>query len=260
MTIATRRVACIVLPTLNEADNLRVLLPQIFAEGTRIPSHQLHVLVVDDHSPDGTADEVRRLMPRYRTLHLIDGPGEGLGAAYQKGFEHAMRELDPDLVFQMDADLQHSPSLLPLFVTLANHGFTVVIGSRFAPGGSTPDFSLRRRLLSRVGNWMIRCIGGVPRIRDCTSGYRCIDAAMLRRCDLSQLSTRGYSFLSSLLCELLRNGATPIEVPITFGRRAAGTSKLGLRDQLEFLGNIARIRFRSSGWRWPRGGRRRSVA
>lgn len=235
--------ACVLLPTFNEAENVRLLLPQIFGQAAEIPSHELHVLVLDDESPDDTAGEVRALMKRFPRLHLMTGPKQGLGAAYQRGIEYALRELQPDLVLQMDADFQHCPSLLPLFVTLANQGFSLVIGSRFVAGGDTPHFSLRRRFLSKTGNWMVRRLGGVPRIRDCTSGFRCIDASLLRQCDLSHLSTRGYSFLSSLLCELLRKGARPIEVPIRFGLRHHGDSKLALRDQIEFLVNLVRMRF-----------------
>ena len=236
--------ACVVLPTYNEAENVRLLVPRIFEQAPKITSHELHVLVVDDESPDGTADEVRLLMQRFPRLHLMTGPKLGLGAAYMRGIDRALRELDPDLLCQMDADLQHDPSMLPVFVALANHGFSLVIGSRFAAGGETPDFSLRRRCLSLLGNWMVRFFGGLPRIHDCTSGYRCLQASLLKGSDLSHLSTRGYSFLSSLLCELLRQGARPIEVPITFGSRTFGDSKLAFRDQLEFLLNIARIRFR----------------
>lgn len=239
--------ACVILPTFNEAQNVAVLLPQIFDQAEAVASHEFHVLVVDDQSPDGTADQVRALMSRFPRLHLITGHKSGLGAAYQRGIRFALQQWTPDLVIQMDADLQHDPKLLPLFVTLANFGFTLVIGSRFAPGGATPHFSLHRRFLSRLGNCMIRFFGGLPRVHDCTSGFRCINAAVLARCDFSHLSTRGYSFMSSLLCELLRNGARPIEVPITFGRRGSGESKLAFRDQVEFLVNLARIRFRY----WP---------
>ncbi len=238
--------ACVVLPTYNEADNVRVLVPQIFDEAKRIPSHELHVLVVDDESPDNTAEVVRTLMDRFPRLHLVTGRKQGLGEAYKRGMAKAIEELDPDLVLQMDADLQHPPALLPLFVSLATYGFSLVIGSRFAPGGATPEFSARRRLMSLLGNWLIRFLGGLPRLHDCTSGFRCIRAEILKRCDLSFLATRGYSFQSSLLFELLRNGARPIEVPMVFRPRAHGSSKLSLRDQVEFLANVARLRFRRS--------------
>lgn len=238
--------ACVILPTYNEVENIPIILPSIFRQGERIDTHDLHVLVVDDDSPDGTQAAVKKCMEDFPNLHLITGEKKGLGEAYKRGIDYATRTLEPDLVFQMDADLQHDPALLPLFITLTNHGFSLVIGSRFAPGGSTPNFSLRRKLMSLVGNWMIRFFGGLPRIHDCTSGYRCIKAELIRKCDLSFLSTRGYSFQSSLLMELLRNGARVIEIPITFADRIYGESKLTFRDQLEFLINIAKIRFKKS--------------
>jgi dolichol-phosphate mannosyltransferase len=238
--------ACIVMPTYNEADNIPVIIPRIFEEAKKIQTHEVYVLIVDDNSPDGTQEAVRRCMDKFPNLHLITGEKRGLGEAYKRGFDYTIKTFDPDVIFQMDADLQHSPSLLPLFITLANYGFSLIIGSRFAPGGSTPDFSLWRRVQSLLGNWLIRFLGGLPRIHDCTSGYRCIKAELIKKCDLSFFSTRGYSFLSSLLCELLRNGARVIEIPIQFPDRLHGESKLSFRDRIEFILNIAKIRFRKS--------------
>jgi dolichol-phosphate mannosyltransferase len=238
--------ACIILPTYNEVDNIPVVISQIFEQAISIDSHEFHVLVVDDNSPDGTSEAVKEQMNRFPNLYLLSGNKNGFGKAYLRGFEYAMREFSPDLIFQMDADLQHSPSLLPLFITLSNYGFSLVIGSRFVYGGSTPNFSIWRRIQSLIGNWLIRVLGGVPRIRDCTSGYRCIKAELIKKCDFSSLSTRGYSFLPSFLCELLRNGAHVIEVPIVFPDRIHGGSKLSMRDRLEFLFNIFKIRFRQS--------------
>ena len=157
-----------------------------------------------------------------------------------------MKRLSPDIVFQMDADGQHDPGLIPLFVYLANHGFSLVIGSRFAPGGSTPDFSRRRRVMSLLGNRMIRFLGGLPRIHDCTSGFRCIKAEVLNKCDFRYLCTRGYSFQSSALWELLRHGARVIEVPMMFRGRIHGESKLTSRDLVEFLVNVVKLRLRQS--------------
>jgi dolichol-phosphate mannosyltransferase len=241
-----RKVACVILPTYNEAENIGIIIPWLFRQESKIPSHELHVLVVDDNSPDGTQREVRKCMKNFSNLHMINGQKKGLGTAYMRGIEHAVKILNPDVILQMDADLQHSPDLIPLFITLTTNGFSLVIGSRFIAGGSTPDFSLTRRLQSIFGNWLIRFLGGLPRIHDCTSGYRCINTELLKRCDLSFLSTRGYTFLSSLLFELLRNGAQVIEVPITFHDRTQGKSKLSFRDRLEFLVNIFKIRFRKS--------------
>ncbi len=239
--------ACVILPTYNEAENVGSLIPRIFAQAGEIPTHDLHVLVVDDNSPDGTQQAVRVLMEKHQNLHLLTGPKRGLGEAYKRGMDYALEEMAADIVFEMDADGQHDPDLMPLFAYLAAHDISLVIGSRFAPGSATPDFALGRRARSLVGNWLLRVLGGLPGIHDCTSGYRCIRTDVLRRCDLRHLATRGYSFQSSLLCELLRNHARVVEVPIVFHHRAHGQSKLTWRDQVEFLGNVVRLRLHRSG-------------
>ena len=238
-----KKIACIVLPTYNEAENVIVLIPEIFKQAKKINSHELHVLVVDDSSPDGTAGIVNQFQKDYPHLHLISGKKEGLGEAYKRGMKHAIEELKSEIIFEMDADLQHDPKLLPFFVTLYNNGFTLVIGSRFAPGGSTPNFGLYRKFLSFFGNWLIRFFGGLPRLHDCTSGYRLIKSDLIQKCDMKNLSTRGYSFQTSLLFELLRNGAKVLEIPITFPDRQHGVSKLALQDQVEFMVNLVKIRF-----------------
>jgi len=239
-------ITCIILPTYNEVENIRWVVGAVFAQSGKIESHDLHVVVVDDNSPDGTQKEVRDMMAKHSNLHLVTGEKKGLGEAYKRGMAYAISQLDPDLIFEMDADRQHDPACIPIFNYLATQGFSLIIGSRFAPGGATPNFSFRRKFISLLGNWMIRFFGGIPRIHDCTSGFRCIKADLISKCNLSFLSTRGYSFQSSLLCELLRNGARVIEVPIIFPDRIYGESKLSLNDQIEFLLNIAKIRFRQS--------------
>jgi dolichol-phosphate mannosyltransferase len=204
------------------------------------------VLVVDDDSPDGTYNLVCQLKEKYDNLFIIKGLKKGLGDAYKRGIKYALETFSPNLIIQMDADGQHDPMQIPLFIALSTFGFDVVIGSRFAQGGETPDYSLWRSFLSLFGNWSIRFLGGVPGIHDCTSGYRCLKTDIIKLCDFRFLSTRGYSFQSSLLFELLRNNAKCIEVPIVFRPRFHGKSKLALRDQLEFIVNIAKMRFRKS--------------
>jgi dolichol-phosphate mannosyltransferase len=229
------------MPTYNEAANVRELLPKILREADKIPSHELHLLVVDDKSPDGTAALVSEWMQQDPRIHLLSGDKKGLGEAYQRGFAYAIETIKPDLIIQMDADQQHDPALLPLFVNLTQYGFTLVIGSRFAPGSGNPALSFRRRVLSGMATILVRSAAGLPRLYDCTSGYRCISVDLLMRCNLRGLSTRGYSFQSSLLSELFRNRAQVIEIPIVFGPRAHGTSKLQMTDQVEFLANIGRL-------------------
>jgi dolichol-phosphate mannosyltransferase len=237
-------VGCIVLPTYNEAENVAEIIPQIFEQARKITTHDLHVVVVDDNSPDGTGVAVRDLMAQFPNLYLLTGEKKGLGEAYKKGMAFALDELHADLIFQMDADLQHDPSVLPVFVALANHGFSLIIGSRFVPGGATPDFAWDRKLISVTGTWLVRLFGGLPALRDCTSGYRCIKSEVFAKCDFKELASRGYSFQSSLLCELMRNGARVIEVPIVFEKRKRGNSKLSFQDQTEFLTNLPRLLFK----------------
>lgn len=241
-----KKVACIVLPTYMEAKNLPILLPRIFAQQERIPSHELHVLVVDDNSPDGTQGLVEEFRQRNPRLHLLTGEKKGLGAAYQRGMAHALASLRPDLIFEMDADLQHDPDLLPEFVHLSNEGYSLVIGSRFVPGGATPNFPWHRSFLSHLGNRLARLAGGLPALRDITSGYRCIKADLLARCDLQHLGTRGYAFQTCLLYELIRNGARVVETPIIFPDRIHGQSKLSFRDKIEFLVTLVKLRFETS--------------
>ena len=243
-------IACVILPTYNEIENVTQVIPAVFQQAAKISgSHDLHVLVVDDDSPDGTYAAVKELQRKYKNLHVIGGMKRGLGDAYKRGVTYALKHLSPDVIIQMDADGQHDPEKLPQFIALSNSGFSLVIGSRLAPGGETPDFSLWRKFLSHFGNWLIRSLGGVRKIHDCTSGFRCIRADVVKECNLTRLSTRGYSFQSSLLCEMMRHNATFIEVPILFKPRMHGISKLAFRDQLEFLLNIVKIRFGGRGKR-----------
>src|SRR2546422_221769 len=237
-----KRIGCVILPVYQEAGNIKILIPNIFKQAESIETHELHIVVVDDNSPDGTADLIGEMMRTHGNLHLLTGERRGLGEAYKRGMAYAMAHLNPHLIFQMDADFQHDPSLLPLFTALAHFGFSLVIGSRFVVGGSTPNFPWHRRWVSILGTRLVRWFGGLPPLADCTSGYRCIRADLLARCDFKTLPARGYSFQSSLLFELMRNGARVIEVPILFGERKHGESKLSLRDKIEFLVELIRLR------------------
>lgn len=238
------KIACVCLPTYNEAENVTLIIPHIFEQAIKMPTHDLHVVVIDDNSPDGTATLVRELMPRFPNLHLLTGEKRGLGEAYKRGMAYALRQPHADLIFEMDADLQHDPSLIPHFVTLANNGYDLIIGSRFISGGSTPNFPLHRRLISLLGTRLVRLFGGLQALTDCTSGYRCIRSDLLAKCDLRGLATWGYSFQSALLCDLIRNGAHIIEIPIVFHERKQGQSKLSWRDQFEFVLNLFRLRLK----------------
>ena len=241
----TEQRACFVLPTFNEEGNIENVIKKIFESEDEQSSYDFSILVVDDNSFDDTQSIVKRLIKSNNKIHLITGEKKGLGEAYKRGFKYAIDELNTDLIFQMDSDGQHDPNIIPNFLKVIDEGKDVVIGSRFTEGGSTPDFSFSRLLISRIGNLLVRYVGGITHVKDCTSGYRAINVSYLKEVDFSYLSTKGYSFQSSLICDLAWRGAEISEIPIVFSSRESGDSKLSLRDQIEFLLNIPKLGFRN---------------
>ena len=244
-SINTNFKICFVLPTYNEEENIGNIIQQILKEEKSLSKHTFTILVVDDNSTDETQTIVQNYISSNSKVHLVTGQKKGLGDAYKRGFKYALNDLKADLIFQMDSDGQHDTSLIPDFVSYIEEGKDVVIGSRFVEGGTTPDFSFSRLLMSKVGNLLVRYVGGITQLQDCTSGYRAIRASYLKDLDFSYLSTRGYSFQSSLICDLAWRGADISEIPIEFSSRQGGDSKLALRDQIEFLLNIPRLGFRN---------------
>ena len=244
-SINTNFKICFVLPTYNEEENIENIIQQILKEEKNQSKHTFSILVVDDNSTDETQAIVQRYISLNSKIHLVTGQKKGLGDAYKRGFKFALNDLKADVIFQMDSDGQHDASLIPDFVSYIEEGKDVVIGSRFIDGGTTPDFSFSRLLMSKVGNLLVRYVGGITQVKDCTSGYRAIRASYLKELDFSYLSTRGYSFQSSLICDLAWRGADISEIPIEFSSRQGGESKLAIRDQIEFLLNIPRLGFRN---------------
>ena len=236
---------CFVLPTYNEEENIKNIIESILKEGRNQGAKIFSILVVDDNSSDQTQAIVKRVIDSRDNVYLISGPKKGLGDAYKRGFVFALDRLEADVIFQMDADGQHDTSLIPKFLEDIEKGRDVVIGSRYVAGGSMPDFSIFRLLISMIGNLLVRYIGGVIYIKDCTSGYRAIKTSYLEGLNFGYLSTRGYSFQSSLICDLAWRGADISEIPIEFNSRKGGDSKLSLRDQIEFLLNIPKLGFRN---------------
>ena len=151
----------IIIPTYNEADNITLLLEAIGAQIQQGP-HQIETLVVDDNSPDGTADRVRAFMEKVSWVHLIEGEKEGLGVAYIRGMRHANRVLGADAVVEMDADFSHKPEDLPRLLAELDKGSDFVIGSRYVEGGSIPgNWGLYRKAVSFFGNLAARLIVGL---------------------------------------------------------------------------------------------------
>jgi dolichol-phosphate mannosyltransferase len=235
----------IILPTYNERGNIAALLSALQGEFRRL-RHDMQVLVVDDNSPDGTATLVREAKQSQPNVHLICGEKAGLGAAYIRGMEYAIRELHADVVFEMDADFSHNPADVPRLLAALEEGADFVIGSRHVKGGSIPaEWSMWRKLNSAGGNWVARYIAGLYGIRDCTAGFRAIRASILRQIDFSALRVKGYAFQVALLHQAVTLGAVVREVPVHFIDRKLGQSKLGLADIVEFVLNAWWIRLRA---------------
>ncbi len=235
----------VIMPTYNEAENILPMLEVLSSQFEHIP-HDCHVLVVDDNSPDGTGDLARDYARGHPHVQVLGGDKQGLGAAYVRGMQFALDQMQADAIFEMDADFSHDPEDLARLVKELDNGADFVIGSRYVKGGTVPDeWGLIRRLNSRCGNFVARYIAGIYRIRDCTAGFRLIRASLLRSIDLDQIKIRGYAFQVALLHEAVLQRAGICEIPVHFTDRKHGDSKLGLRDILEFIYQIGGIRFRS---------------
>ena len=236
----------IIIPTYNEKENIGPLIRALQRVFPSLP-HDMHILVVDDSSPDGTAEAVRLERSRYANVFLLTGRREGLGAAFIRGMDHALAVLHADAVMQMDADLSHRPADVPRLIAALDDGADFVIGSRYLPGGTIPPgWSLLRRVLSRWGNVFARSVTGMYKVKDCTAGFRAIRASLLRKVDLAALGVQGYAFQIALLHEAVMLDAVIREVPVDFVERTKGRGKLGIRDILEFMLNAWRIRIKRS--------------
>lgn len=221
----------IVIPTYNEKENITPLLQKIWGllPGT-------YVMVVDDNSPDGTAETVEKLKNRYPNLLLLKRAGkDGLGKAYIAAFKNILKNYDFTTITMMDADLSHDPKYLPEMLKLSEN-FDLVIGSRYIPqGGVTKKWGIGRRLLSAAGNLYLRIIFHRYPIRDWTTGYNVIKTNILKKIDFDELNPKGYAFISSLKYRLARAGAAIKESPIFFEERNGGESKMSLFIILEGL-------------------------
>jgi dolichol-phosphate mannosyltransferase len=237
----------LIIPTFNESGNIGRLLDELQLVFRSI-RHEMHVLVVDDNSPDGTLDIVRASQRHAKNVHVLEGSTKrGLGAAYIRGMRHALDVLQAEAVFEMDADFSHKPADVPRLIAALEQGADLAIGSRYTLGGSVPqEWGWRRRLNSRFGNLVARYVVGLYRIRDCTAGFRAIRSDVLRRMDFAGFRVQGYAFQIALLHAAVAEGAKVVELPVEFVDRAVGESKLGIKDIVEFMRNAAWIRFQSS--------------
>jgi dolichol-phosphate mannosyltransferase len=224
----------VALATFNEIENLPALVDEILRV---LPDAD--VLVIDDNSPDGTGlwcDERSATEPR---LHCLHRPSkQGLGSATLAGARWAL-EKSYDLFITMDADWSHDPQHLPELVR-GTDDVDVVIGSRYCPGGAIEGWPVHRRLLSRCVNGLSRRLLRL-RIRDASGAFRAYRTSALRKIDVAQIQSAGYSYLEEIVWQLGRSGATFAEVPITFRERRAGKSKINLAEGLAKLATLRRL-------------------
>ena len=237
--MTTGKVA-VVVPTYNEAANMPELVSRLFSLGI----DNLRLYIVDDNSPDGTAEVARRLSDeRDGAIEIISRHAKlGLGAAYIAGF---IRALDDgcDYVAQMDADLSHAPDHLPPMLHKLQDA-DVVVGSRYTEGGgSDPSWGLKRRLLSAFGNHSIRFVTGLE-VKDVTSGFKAYTASTLASLDMNAFRCKGFGFQSEVAYQCQSKGYTILEHPIVFIDRTRGESKMSLNIVLEAIWKLTLLRLR----------------
>jgi dolichol-phosphate mannosyltransferase len=223
----------VAVPTYLEAENITELLRRLRAA---VPDAD--VLVIDDNSPDGTADLARAAGRELGQIDLLERPAKaGLGTAYREAFTLGV-DRGYDVIVQMDADLSHDPAALPTLLQGIDGGADMVIGSRYVPGGSIPNWPLHRRSLSRYGNryasWMLSF-----HVADATSGYRAYRGDMLKRLDPATFQARGYLFQIELAYRVWNAGGTIAEVPIIFTDRVRGHSKMSIPIIVEELTQVS---------------------
>jgi dolichol-phosphate mannosyltransferase len=230
----------IVVPTYNEAENIPLLAEQI---ALSLPSAAL--LVMDDNSPDGTAEIAERLFlsrPEYSRYRLVRREGQrGLGRAYRDGFQRALRQ-GYDRIIQMDADLSHEPMYLPALLN-ASHTADLVIGSRYCPGGGVRNWPSHRIWLSRFANRYVHQIARIP-VSDATAGFRCWTRRALESVQLQTLHAEGYSFQVEMSHRACRAGMKIVEIPIVFTDRQFGRSKISRSVLIESFLMPWRLRWR----------------
>jgi len=230
----------VIVPTYDEAASIERLLRSVAGVLVEAAPEDHRILVVDDGSPDGTAEIAERLGAELGVVEVLRRTEKsGLGQAYLAGFRHALAA-GAEHVCEMDADLSHDPAHLPALLTAAEHA-DLVLGSRYVPGGGVTDWGLPRRLLSRGGCIYARLILGLPQ-RDLTGGFKVIHRRVLEAIELDSVRSQGYVFQIEVTYRAVLAGFRVAEVPIVFRERDAGASKMSARIALEAIWRVPRLR------------------
>lgn len=229
----------VIIPTYNERENIQHMLDTIL----NLKIENLHVLVVDDNSPDGTGDVVREMASSHPAIHLKSRKGKlGLGTAYVAGFKFAL-ERDYDRIIEMDADFSHDPNDLVKLIE-GSKTYDVTIGSRYVQGVNVVNWPLSRLLLSMGASLYTRTVTGLP-VHDCTAGFVCYRRKVLEALDLDKIRSDGYSFQIEMKFKAWKKGFTLGEVPIIFIDRRYGESKMSKRIVHEAYWMVWKLKFDS---------------
>ena len=231
----------VIIPTYNEKENIESIIRAVLT----LEEHAFHILVIDDGSPDGTAQIVKNLMAGEFSdeVHLLERKGKlGLGTAYITGFKWAI-EHNYDFIFEMDADFSHDPKDLPrLYNACAKEGYDLAIGSRYVSGVNVVNWPMGRVLMSYYASKYVRCITGVP-INDTTAGFKCYRRKVLETIDLDAIRFKGYAFQIEMKFTTYKLGFKIKEVPVIFVNRRLGTSKMSGGIFGEALFGVIRLRW-----------------
>jgi dolichol-phosphate mannosyltransferase len=226
----------VIVPTYNESDNVDPLIERVLS----LPEG-FDILVVDDHSPDGTAARVKGWQAKSERVHLLERPGKlGLGSAYRDGFRYALAN-GAEYIFEMDADFSHDPGVLGDFLRHAQDA-DIVLGSRYLHGVTVVNWPLSRLILSYSANVYTRIVTGLP-LADATGGFKCFRRRALEGIRLDAVKSEGYSFQIEMSYRCWRRGFRIKEIPIVFTDRRAGESKMSRRIIWEAAGMVWRLRF-----------------
>ena len=231
----------VIIPTYNEKENIENIIRAVLS----LPEHAFHILVIDDGSPDGTADIVKGLMADEfkHEVHLVQRTGKlGLGTAYIAGFKWAL-EHGYEYIFEMDADFSHAPKDLPrLYNACANEGYDVAVGSRYVSGVNVVNWPMGRVLMSYYAAKYVRMVTGVP-LHDTTAGFVCYRRKVLETINLDAIRFKGYAFQIEMKFTSYKLGFKIKEVPVVFVNRELGTSKMSGGIFGEALFGVMRLRW-----------------
>jgi dolichol-phosphate mannosyltransferase len=231
----------VIIPTYNEKENIENIIRKVFSL-----EKKFNILIVEDNSPDGTADIVKSLMKQFpERLFIEERKGKlGLGTAYIHGFKWAL-ERNYDFIFEMDADFSHNPDdLLRLYDAVKNKGGDLTIGSRYITGVNVVNWPMGRVLMSYYASAYVRFITGM-KVRDTTAGFKCYSSRVLRAIDFEKIRFTGYAFQIEMKFTAWKLGFTIIEVPIIFTDRTQGSSKMSKGIFKEAILGVISLRLRS---------------